>query len=255
MNNNSVNNQFVSIIMPTYNSEKFVIKTIESVLNQTFTQFELIIIDDFSTDNTESVVRNLIDPRLRYFKLESNSGAAVARNYGIKVAKGNYLAFIDSDDIWFEEKLEKQLKFMELNNIDFSCTYYNKIDEDDFNLNKVVRNKSIIDYDSLLKNNCGNSTVMYNSGKIGKFYIPDIKKRNDYTMWLQVIKKTTYLYTLPEVLSSHRIRLNSLSSNKIDLIKYHWKVYRSIEKLSLRKSVFLIFYWTVYKQFLSGGER
>lgn len=242
----------VSIVMPTYNCEDFVGITLDSVINQTYQNWEVIVIDDCSTDNTAEVVREYIkkDGRIKYHKLEKNSGAAVARNKAVDLATGKYIAFLDSDDVWFPDKLTKQISFMEENNYGFSCTSYTKIDAQGEYLNRTIIAQRKRDYDGVLKTCPGNSTVIYNAEKLGKFKIPDIKKRNDYVMWLKVIKKEKYLYGIEEPLGSHRIRTDGISSNKKSLVGYHWKVYREIEKLSLIKSIYLIMYWiiaTVFK--------
>lgn len=243
----SKNEDLVSIIMPAYNCSKFIGTTLDSVRNQTYQNWEVIIIDDCSTDNTAEVVKEYIrkDSRIKYYRLQQNSGAAVARNKAIDLANGKYMAFLDSDDIWFPEKLTKQINFMKKNNYGFTCTSYIKIDEEGKYLNRTIMAKPIRDYDGVLKTCPGNSTVIYNAEKLGKFKIPNIKKRNDYVMWLQVIKKEKYLYGISEPLGSHRIRTGAISSNKISLVKYHWKVYREIEKLSLSKSIYLIMYWVI----------
>lgn len=246
------NEELVSIIMPAYNCEDFIGITLDSVINQTYENWEVIVVDDCSTDNTAEVVQEYRrkDNRIKYHKLEKNSGAAVARNKAVDLATGKYMAFLDSDDVWFPEKLTKQISFMEKNNYGFTCTSYSKIDEQGDNLNRTIVAQTRRDYDGVLKTCPGNSTVIYNAEKLGKFKIPDIKKRNDYVMWLQVIKKDKYLHGIAEPLGSHRIRTESISSNKKSLIGYHWKVYRDIENLSLLKSSYLIVYWvmaTVFK--------
>lgn len=237
----------VSIIIPAYNCEKFIEVTLESVISQTYQNWEAIVIDDCSTDNTEIVVKRIMskDPRIIYHKLSKNSGAAVARNKAIELAKGKYIAFLDSDDLWFPDKLTKQINFMRENNYYFTCTSYSKIDENGNSLNRTIHAKIKSDYEGILKTCPGNSTVIYNAEVLGKFLIPNIKKRNDYVMWLQVIKKAKYLYGIKDVLSAHRIRNNSISSNKFSLVKYHWIVYRRIEKLTLVKSLYLIIYWII----------
>lgn len=237
----------VSIITPAYNSEKYIASTLESVIQQTYKNWELLIIDDCSIDSTAKIVQSYMekDKRIRYYKLDKNSGAAIARNKAIEHAKGKYLAFLDSDDIWFPDKLRKQINYMKKYDYNFTCTSYTKIDEQGNYLNHIVEANIKSNYDGLLKKCPGNSTVIYNAGRLGKFKIPDIKKRNDYVMWLQVIKKENYLYGIEEPLSSHRVRPNSISSNKINLLSYHWKVYREIEQLSFFKSIYLIFYWTI----------
>ncbi|MGX1262642.1 teichuronic acid biosynthesis glycosyltransferase TuaG [Rossellomorea marisflavi] len=235
----------VSIVMPAYNCGEFIDKTIDSVLRQTYVNWELIVVDDCSSDNTREIVTNYLeqDNRIVYLRLEKNSGAAVARNAAIDLAKGEYIAFLDSDDIWTESKLSKQIHFMEKNSYSFTCTDYDKIDEDGSFLNLIVRNPTIRDYNYLLKSCPGNSTIIYKASELGKFFIPDIKKRNDYVMWLRVIKEAHYLYNYNEVLSSHRIRAGGISKNKFSLVKYHWIVYREMENLSLFKSTYLVIYW------------
>ena len=244
--------ELVSIIMPAYNCGDFIGITLDSVINQSYKNWEVIVVDDCSTDNTADVVQEYIknDNRIKYHKLEKNSGAAVARNKAVDLAAGKYMAFLDSDDVWFPEKLTKQIGFMEENDYGFTCTSYTKIDEQGEYLNRTIIAQPRRDYDGVLKTCPGNSTVIYNAEKLGKFKIPDIKKRNDYVMWLQVIKKEKYLYGIEEPLGSHRIRTEGISSNKKSLVGYHWKVYREIENLSLLKSSYLIVYWilaTVFK--------
>lgn len=240
------NKPLVSIVMPTFNDMKFLNRSIKSVLKQTYENIELLIIDDCSSDGTEEFIEKLKlnDSRIKYFKNKKNSGAAISRNLGVSYAVGEYIAFIDSDDIWFEDKLSRQIEFMIKNSYKFSCTFYNKIDAEGKDLNTIITYPSEVDYEKLLKNNCGNSTVIYNSKELGKIFIEDIKKRNDYLMWLNVIKKSEKLYCLEEVLSSHRLRPGSISSKKFDLIQYHWKVYREFEKLNLMKSSYLVLYWS-----------
>ena len=240
--------KLVSIIMPTYNCAKFIGKTIESVIAQTYENWELVIVDDCSKDNTEEVVSKYKDNRIKYYRLENNSGAAVARTEAMKKAIGSYMAFLDSDDLWKEDKIEKQLKFMKDNNYNFTCTEYEQIDEEGNKLNKVIKVKKRADYNRILLD-CpvGNSTVMYNVEKLGKFEVPNIRKRNDDALWLQILKKEKYIYGMPEVLMEYRIRSNSISSNKLSLVKYHWQLYREIEHLSVFRSVFHICWWGMIK--------
>jgi len=234
----------VSIIMPAYNAELYIAEAIESVLRQTYTCWELLIIDDSSTDRTPEIVRSYAvgDGRIRYRKLDRNCGASAARNLAIGMASGKYLAFLDSDDIWLPEKLAVQVGFMEKNNVLFSCTSYRKIDEQGTDLGQAVTARKILDYEGVLKRCPGNSTVMYNAWALGRFTIPDIRKRNDYVLWLQVIKKAGFLFGIERSLGYYRVRCNSLSARKIPLVRYQWRVYRSIEKLPLGKSFRLLFF-------------
>lgn len=240
----------VSIVTPLYNSEKYIEETILSVLDQTYNNWEMLIIDDCSTDNGPNIVKKYTeqDERIKYLKLEENSGAAVSRNKAIELAEGEYIAFLDSDDLWKSNKLEKQLKFMKDNNCIFCCTAYEQIDEESKSLQKIVKPVEKCSYNRLLLD-CpvGNSTVMYNVEKMGKFEIPNIRKRNDDALWLQMLKKEKYIYGMNEVLMKYRIRKNSISSNKLKVIKYHWILYREIEHLGILRSVFHIFYWCLIK--------
>lgn len=242
----------VSIITPTYNCGKFIAETIKSVQNQTYKNFEMIIVDDCSVDDTEAVVKEFSnsDERIKYYKLERNSGASVARTRAMQIADGEYMAFLDSDDLWKEDKLERQLAFMKENGYAFSCTAYEKIKEDGEKTGKIVKTVKKIDYNRLLLD-CpvGNSTVMYDVKKMGKFEVPLIRKRNDDALWLQMLKKEKYIYGMKDVLMEYRLRTASLSHKKSDLIKYHWYLYRKIEKLSVIRSVFHICVWGFIKVF------
>lgn len=240
----------VSIITPTYNCAKFIGATIESVLNQTYQNFEMIIVDDASKDNTEEVVKSFKDKRIKYIRLSKNSGPAVARNRAMEEAKGKYMAFLDSDDLWKREKLEKQINFIKKNKYKIICSDYEQIDEEGNKLNKIIPCKKKVNYNGILLS-CpvGNSTVFYDVSKLGKFKVPNIRKRNDDALWLQILKKEEYMYGQKEVLMEYRIRQNSVSSNKLSLIKYHWQLYREIEHLSVIRSVFHIAVWGFIKVF------
>jgi len=243
--------KLVSVITPAFNCGEYIGYTIESVLRQTYENWEMIIVDDDSSDNTADIINNyrINDNRIRYYKLDKNSGAAVARNKAVELANGEYLAFLDSDDIWYSNKLSKQIEFMAKNNYSFTFTSYDKIDEMGKDLNHTVNANFKRNYNDILKNNPGNSTVIYNCTTLGKFQIVNIKKRNDYVMWLKIIKKAKYIYGLNIPLGCHRLRPESLSSNKVSLLKYHWKVYRKIENLSYIKSAYLLSYWIFFSLF------
>ena len=240
----------VSIITPTYNCAKFIAATFESVLNQTYQNFEMIIVDDASKDNTEEVVKSFKDKRIKYIRLSKNSGPAVARNRAMEEARGKYMAFLDSDDLWKREKLEKQINFIKKNKYKIICSDYEQIDEEGNKLNKIIPCKKKVNYNGILLS-CpvGNSTVFYDVSKLGKFKVPNIRKRNDDALWLQILKKEEYMYGQKEVLMEYRIRQNSVSSNKLSLIKYHWQLYREIEHLSVIRSVFHIVVWGFIKVF------
>lgn len=242
----------VSIITPTYNCGKFIAETIESVQAQTYGDWEMVIVDDCSKDDTKQVVERYMaeDPRIKYHCLETNSGAAVARTTAMRLAEGEYMAFLDSDDLWMPDKLERQLAFMRAHGYAFTCTAYEQIDEDSKPLDHVVKTVKKVNYNRLLLD-CpvGNSTVMYDVGKMGKFEVPNIRKRNDDALWLQMLKKEEYIWGMEDVLMRYRLRQNSISSNKFSVIKYHWILYREIEHLSVLRSLFHVCWWGVIKVF------
>ena len=221
-------NDMVSIIMPSYNTANFISSTIKSVLAQTYTDWELIIVDDCSTDNTDEVVRPFLsDLRICYIKNEKNSGAAVSRNRALREAKGKWIAFLDSDDLWLPEKLEKQIEFMKENNYSFTYTDYR------IQLNGVWLPYIYIGPDVVTRrrmyNYCYFSTitVMYDREKIGLVQIENLRKNNDYAMWLQIIEKSN-CYRLPECLSYYIKHEDSVSSgHKIKLIKWHYILYKN----------------------------
>lgn len=238
----------VSVITPAYNCAAFIGETIESVLAQTYTKWEMIIVDDQSKDNTEDIVKKYTDSRIKYKKLKKNSGAAVARTEAMRLAEGQYMAFCDSDDLWMPDKLERQLVFMKKKGYVFTCTAYEQIDEESKPLGRIITPKERCDYNRLLLD-CpvGNSTVMYDVSQMGKFEVPNIRKRNDDALWLQMLKEEKYIWGMSEVLMKYRIRSNSISSNKLKVIKYHWVLYRKIENLSVPRSLFHIGYWCAIK--------
>lgn len=242
----------VSVITPTYNCGRFIAQTIETIQAQTYENWEMIIVDDCSTDDTKAVVDGYMekDSRIKYHCLEVNSGAAVARTKAMELAQGEYMAFCDSDDLWMPDKLERQLAFMQEKGYAFTCTAYEQIDEEGNSLERVIKTVDKTDYNRLLLD-CpvGNSTVMYNVGVMGKFAVPNIRKRNDDALWLQMLKKEKYIRGMPDVLMRYRIRTNSISSNKLKVIKYHWILYREIEHLSVLRSVFHICWWCFLKVF------
>ena len=242
--------KLVSIITPTYNCGKFIARTIDSVLAQTYQNWEMIIVDDCSQDDTREIIEKYMkeEPRIQYHLLDVNSGTAVARTVAMELAKGKYMAFLDSDDIWLPRKLEKQIKWMVDKGHAFSCTSYEQIDEDGNLLDRRIRTIEKTDYNRLLLD-CpvGNSTVIYDVEKMGKFKVPNIRKRNDDALWLQMLKQEKYIWGMQEVLMRYRIRQNSISSNKLKVIKYHWILYREIEHLSVIRSAFHIFWWCVIK--------
>lgn len=233
----------VSVITACYNSENYILETISSVLNQTHKNWELILVDDCSTDNTISIVKEFIraDKRIKLFQLAKNSGAAVARNTAIKEANGTFIAFLDSDDKWLPIKLELQLEFMKSNHYNLTHTAYELIDNQGNSLNKTITPVKTLSYnDMLYSNKIGCLTAMYNQSELGKIYMPLLRKRQDYGLWLKILKTGEKAYGLPEVLSQYRNTENSISNNKLNLIKWNWKLYREVEKLSFLESAYYI---------------
>ena len=225
-------NGLVSIIMPSYNTGRFIKETIESVLAQSYSNWELILVDDCSKDDTDAVLSEyLADARIRYIKNEINSGAAVSRNRALREAKGKWIAFLDSDDLWEPEKLEKQIRFMEENGYHFSYTNYIEIDEESKPNGKSITGPKQITKHGM-HNYCwmGCLTVMYDAETVGLVQIEDIKKNNDYAMWLKACKKAN-CYLLDEMLARYRKRGGSISNHGYrKLIKWHYKLYREAEK-------------------------
>ncbi len=242
----------VSIITPTYNCAQYIGETIDTVISQTYINWEMIIVDDCSSDNTDKIVSKYQkrDSRIKYYRLVNNSGAAVARTVAMRLASGKYIAFLDSDDLWMPNKLFVQLDFMIKNGYAFTCTSYEQINESGKSLNRIVRAVSSVNYNRLLLD-CpvGNSTVMYDVSKMGKFEVPNIRKRNDDALWLKMLRVEPYIWGIPDVLVKYRIRPNSISVNKFSLVKYHWHLYREIEQLNLLRSVFHVFFWCFLKIF------
>ena len=230
----------VSIIMPSYNTASFIKETIQSVLNQTYSKWELIIVDDCSTDNTDEVLEYIKDSRIRYFKNDKNLGAAVSRNKALREARGQWIAYLDSDDLWMPEKLEKQICFMESNGYAFSYTNYEEIDVDGNKTGVKVSGPKRITKTGMF-NYCwpGCLTVMFDANKIGIVQIQDIKKNNDYAMWLKICKKAN-CYLLDDFLAQYRKgRTGSVSTHSIKtMIGWHYKLFHEAEGMGLIKSLF-----------------
>lgn len=219
----------VSIIMPSWNTGRFIAESIKCVIDQTYQNWELLIVDDCSTDDTDDVVKPFLkDCRIKYYKNEENSGAALTRNKAMREAKGEWISFLDSDDLWKPEKLEKQIHFMRENNYVLSYHEYEKIDEEDNPLNifvsgpKVVNKRKMYNYDYI-----GQLTMMYSAKHFGLIQIKDIKKNNDYAIRLQLYKKEgTTAFLLKENLAKYRVRKRSISHDKLGKkLKSHYTLF------------------------------
>lgn len=202
-------------------------------MNQTYTNWELLLVDDCSPDNSAEIIKKYMekDTRIKYFKLEENSGAAIARNKALENAKGRFIAYLDADDLWRSTKLEKQLKFMLDNNYAFTCTDYEKLDEQGKSLNKIITMPKQINYNLFLRNTIIQTVaVMIDIEITGKslLVMPNIRRRQDAATWCQLLKNGYDCYGYPENLSYYRVVKNSLSSNKLKAVKMNWYWYRKI---------------------------
>jgi glycosyltransferase involved in cell wall biosynthesis len=233
----------ISIITAAYNCAAYIGDTIRSVQNQTTGNWEMIIIDDNSTDNTLAIIKAeaAADSRIRYLVNIANLGPAKTRNRGIELATGKYLAFLDGDDLWLPDFIEVSMSFMETHNYPFVFSSYKRVDEalQSLYTDFIVPQK--VNYGSLLKT-CPISclTAVIDVEHLGKFYMPDIPKRQDYGLWLSILKKTDHAYGIAQPLAVYRIRKNSLSRNKYKAMLYVWKIYRDVEKLNLVHSAWLM---------------
>lgn len=234
----------VSIITPNYNCKNFIAQTIESVLSQTYTNWEMLIVDDCSTDGSYEVALEYAssDKRIKVIRNEKNCGAAVSRNKAIEISNGEFIAFLDSDDLWVPEKLEKQLLFMRENNCDFSFCEYEHIDEDNNSLHKIANVTKHLTYKKMMLH-CwpGCLTVMYNQSFTGKVFAEDIKKNNDHALFLRVLKKCHNAMGINEIMAQYRIRRGSISSKKSAIIKYYIQVIHEFENQPLVFAWFCVF--------------
>lgn len=225
----------VSIITPSYNSAQFISSTIEAILAQTYQHWELLITDDCSTDNSVEIIRKYVekDNRIKLFQLEKNSGGGVSRNHSIKEAKGRFIAFCDSDDLWTPDKLEKQIPFMVENDAAFSYGSYMLCDEAGKEIGINICLKKLTYNKILLDNFVGCLSAVYDTEKIGKVYMPTIRKRQDWGLWISVLKKCKVGYGVKQPIGYYRIRANSVSSNKWILIRYHAMLYQQMMRIPL----------------------
>ncbi|EKY32583.1 glycosyltransferase family 2 protein [Vibrio cholerae] len=234
----------ISIITPTYNSEKYITETYNSIISQTYTNWEWVVTDDCSTDETFSILSNLSlkDKRVRVFRNSINSGAAISRNNSISKSQGDYLAFIDSDDIWLSTKLEQQLEFMLSKGCSFSFTSYEIIEDNGKRIGKIVDNQHVeyVDYFDMLKKKAtlGCSTVMLSKSDFDDLQMPNIRTGQDYALWLKLLKDNKKAYLLGSALTLYRIVPNSISRNKFRKAKRQWQIYREIANLSFYESLF-----------------
>ena len=238
--------ELVSIITPSYNSEKFISETINSIINQTYTNWELLITDDYSEDNTINIIKSFQenDTRIKLFLLKSNGGAGLARNNSIRNAKGRYIAFCDSDDQWKIDKIEKQLDFMDRLSLRFTYSSYDVIDEFG-SLTSVIKAPKTISYKMMLNNNyVGCLTAIYDRKLLGNLYMNEIRKRQDWALWLHIMKMLKTTSGISESLAIYRVRSNSISTNKVEMLKYNYQIYNIVLGYNHLLSLFLIINYT-----------
>jgi glycosyltransferase involved in cell wall biosynthesis len=237
----------VSIVTPVYNSEKYIEDTIESVLKQTYPHWEMIIVNDCSTDNTRSIIEKYakVDMRIHIINNTKNIGAALSRNVALETAKGRYIAFLDSDDVWFPEKLTVQIEFMEQKKLVLTYSSYIVIDQNGNYINRRNTPKKIT-YASMLKSNhIGNLTGIYDSHFFGKvMFCSD--GHEDYILWLNLMKKIGRTEGITQPLAAYRILPNSLSANKLKAIKWQWYIYRKYGHLTFFQSIYYILWYVFY---------
>lgn len=229
------NNKTVSVITPVFNAEKYISNTLDSILGQSYKDIEIILVDDCSVDNSREIIKRYSEKNLNiiYKRLDKNGGAAIARNTALKMAKGRYVAFLDSDDLWCENKLEKQLAFMRDKKAAMCCTAMDTMDAEGHIFNSTREVKEIIDYHLLLRNTMiATSTVIIDRNKTGDFMMPLRRGGQDYATWLMLMRGGVVCHGLNLVLSHYRITPNSLSSNKFKSIQQVWQIQTQNEHIS-----------------------
>ena len=246
MNDNYVDG-LVSVIVPVYNAKDYLTETLESIFKQTYKNIEIIIIDDMSGDGSRELIMDYADKydNIVALLLEKNGGVANARNKGIEIARGRYIAFLDSDDVWKETKIQKQIEFMRANNYAFTFTGYQFMDENSNNMNTLVRAKKSLNYEDLLRqNSIACLTVVLDRYQVERIYMPKIR-HEDYVTWLDILKQGHTAYGIDENLALYRTRANSLSGNKLKAASWTWNILRNVEKLSLPKAIYCFSYYAL----------
>ena len=242
----------VSIIIPVYNAKKVFKETLDSIEAQSYDNWEVVIVDDCSTDGSLEYITELVGHNKKYkvYSMEQNSGPGAATAYGFEKSSGDLVAFLDSDDVWSNDKLEKQVRFMLDNDYEFTCTDYEQVDGDSKPIGRVIKCKPRANYINILRTNpVGSSTVIITAELLNKVDIPLIRKDNDYALWLELLKVTSYIYGMNEILMFYRVWPQSISYNRFKSVKYHWEVYKKYEKFSSLHSILLIVMWGIIKVF------
>ncbi|GHU17458.1 glycosyl transferase [Spirochaetia bacterium] len=240
--------RYVSIIMPNYNNGRFIGSAIESVIAQTYKNWEMIIVDDCSSDNSIEIIKKYQDrdPRIRLFSTESPSGSPVKpRNIGIEKAKGRYIAFLDSDDLWLPDKLECQIKLFDNRNVAIVYSNYEKITETGTRNGRVINSPEHLDYKQLLKgNSIGCLTAVYDVLKVEKIFFSKFY-HEDYVLWLTVLRLGYIASNINKVGALYRVRQNSVSSKKLKVLKWQWDIYRKYLKFNFCKAIFYFCFYAV----------
>ncbi len=244
-------NPIVSIITPVYNSSKFIRQCLLSTTTQSYPHFEHVLVDDCSTDSSVKIIEEFAksDSRIKLIKLSNNGGAGVARNTAIKAAMGRFIAFLDADDFWHKDKLKIQVNFMLRNEYVFSFTQYYIVDEDS-KVNKLVQSPKVVRYEDILKNGyIGCLTAMYDAEKIGKYYMQLIRKRQDWALWIVILKDVGSAYGIQQPLAYYRVGNESLSKNKFKLFKHNFNVFHKVLQMGLVESSYrmLVFLFCYFK--------
>ena len=251
MKTNITTKPLVSVIIPSYNTARFISECIESVLSQTYENWEMIIVDDCSYDSSLEIIGRYVkkDIRIKLIVQAKNSGVATARNKAIEASKGDYIALLDSDDIWLPSKLEKQISLMESRSILMSFSSYYTIDTNGKTIGLYYLKKSFLNYSDMLKSSrMGTLTTIYNAKHLGKHYFQTIG-HEDYVWKLSLLKKIDFAGGIEEPLARYRLVNHSLSSNKLHAAQWQWKIYREVEKLSLLKSIYYFTHYAFYGVF------
>lgn len=242
-------NELVSVITPSFNTARFIGATIESVIAQTYIDWEMIIVDDHSSDESVEIIEEYRrkDSRIKLIRFDKNHGPAIARNRAIQESQGRFIAFLDSDDLWTKNKLSRQISFMIKNDFSFTYSAYQRIDEFGNLVGHVIEVPEQVTYHELLQT-CviGCLTAVYDSKKIGKIYMPEIRKAQDYALWLKILKTGEIGYGIQENLAYYRIRRHSISRNKVVKAFYQWQIYRDVEKLSLWESLYYMGHYSYH---------
>lgn len=241
-------NSLVSIVTPTFNSEKYIRETIASVQNQSYTNWEMITVDDCSEDNTVAIVKELQkeDQRIKLIQSEKNSGPAISRNKGIQEVSGKYMTFLDADDIWFPNFIKNSIETIKKTGTHFVFSSYRRSNENlEFVYSDFIVPERVTYTDILKTNSISCLTAFLDIEILGKKFMPEVYKRQDMGLWLRYLKEIPFAYGIKEPQAIYRIRQNSLSRKKSDLLKYQWQFYRRVENLSFISSLYFMTHWAV----------